>query len=480
MVVNIMGQRKWRFSLGLCVLLVFVGQSYALKIHPATDAYEGWRLGMQAYSFNRFTFYEAIDKNASLGLDWIEAYPGQKLRKEKSNVRFDHNLSPALQKEVKQKLTDAGVRLVNYGVVGLGTNEAENRKVFDFAKAMGIETIVSEPPFDAFDLIDRLCREYKIKVALHNHPKNSRYWNPETVLKVCKGRSKWIGACADTGHWMKSGVNPVEALKKLEGRIISLHLKDLNEFGVRGAHDVIWGTGKANMQAILSELHRQKFQGVFSIEYEHNWLNSVPEIRGCVAYFNRMGNRLKPGGWKDLLKGDLSNCTGKWKYTDGVLEYVKGNFFVNDAYKDFILDLEFRVNPNTNSGLFIRNGDHQNWRHRGMEIQIADSSTLPIDTHICGAVYDCLAPRKNMVKKPGEWNRLTVMAKGPMIYIVMNGEQIIEMNLNRWNIKGKNPDGSKNKFPQAMKELDRPGYIGFQDHGHPVWYRNIKIKSLDR
>ena len=122
---------------------------------------------------------------------------------------------------------------MNYGVCGLSKDEDASRKTFDFAKDMGIETIVSEPGPDAFDTSDKLCEEYRINVALHNHPKPSRYWNPDTVLEVCKGRSKRIGACADTGHWMRSGLNPVEQLKKLEGRIISFHFKDLNKFGER-------------------------------------------------------------------------------------------------------------------------------------------------------------------------------------------------------------------------------------------------------
>jgi sugar phosphate isomerase/epimerase len=254
----------------------------------------GWRLGCQAYSFNHFSFFEAVDKNASVGLKYIEAYPPQKLSPEKPDVKFDHEMSKETQAAVKAKLETAGVKLVNYGVVGLPNNEAECRKVFDFAKAMGIETIVSEPPPDAMSLLDKLTEEYGINVAIHNHPKPSPYWNPDHLLEVVKGHSKRIGSCADTGHWMRSGVNPLEAIKKLEGRIISLHFKDLNEFGKTGdeAHDVPWGTGKGDAKAILAELKRQGFKGVFSIEYEYNYENSVPEIAQCVANFDAMAVEL--------------------------------------------------------------------------------------------------------------------------------------------------------------------------------------------
>ena len=109
------------------------GRSRGRGFHPPTDAYDGWRLGMQAYSFKKFTFFEAVDKTASLGLDWIEAYPGQKLSKDHPNVKTDHNMSAEMQDVMKAKLRDSGVRLINYGVVGLSKDEAKCRKVFDFS-----------------------------------------------------------------------------------------------------------------------------------------------------------------------------------------------------------------------------------------------------------------------------------------------------------------------------------------------------------
>jgi len=288
--------RSMVIASAMCVFTIGVTGAGAAQDSPGKGAPNaekiGWRLGCQAYSFNRFTFFEAIDKNQSLGLKWIEAYPGQKLSPEKTDVTFDHNAPPEIREEVKAKLKKAGVRLVNYGVVGLPNDEAECRKVFDFAKDMGIETIVSEPPAEAFDLVDKLCQEYGINMAIHNHPEPSKYWNPDKVLEVCKGRSKRIGACADTGHWMRSGVDPLEALKKLEGRIISFHFKDLNEFGNKKAHDVPWGTGAGDVKGWLEEIKRQGIKAVFSVEYEHNWENSVPEIAECVAYFDKVAEEL--------------------------------------------------------------------------------------------------------------------------------------------------------------------------------------------
>ena len=130
-----------------------------------------------------------------------------------------------------------------------------------------------------------------INVAIHDHPKPSHYWNPDTVLKVCQGRSQRIGACADTGHWARSGLNPIECLKKLKGRIISFHFKDLNKLGP-DAHDVPWGTGVCDVKGMLAEIRRQKIKAVFSIEYEYNWGNALPEIAQSVAYFDKVAAEL--------------------------------------------------------------------------------------------------------------------------------------------------------------------------------------------
>jgi len=257
---------------------------------PAAEAL-GWQIGCQAYSFNKFTFFEAVDKTASMGLHTIEAYPGQPLSKEHPEVQMGHDMPKEYYAAVQDKLKQAKVTLRGYGVVGLSADEAADRKVFEFAKTMGIETIVSEPPMEALDLVDKLANEYGINVAFHNHPKPSKYYDYKTVLEACKGHSKRLGSCADTGHWMRSGINPLEAIKALEGHIISLHFKDLNEASKDG-HDVPWGTGKADIRAILTELRRQGFKGVFSAEYEYHWENSVPEIAEGVKFVNEVAAEL--------------------------------------------------------------------------------------------------------------------------------------------------------------------------------------------
>jgi sugar phosphate isomerase/epimerase len=278
---------------------------------------EKWRLAMQTWSFSEFTFVEAVAKTNSVGLKYIEAYPDQRFSVEKPDVKVNPNMTAEQRQEVKQMLKDNGLTLTCYGVITPGS-EQEWRKVFDFAKDMDFETIVSEPPESAMEMIDKLCNEYKIGVAIHNHPRPSQYWDPNMVLKVCQGRSRWIGACADTGHWMRSSLDPLKAVQMLgeAGRIRSFHFKDLNKFGVNDyetAHDVPWGAGVGKPKEILTALARLGFEGTFSIEYEYNWYNNVPEIAKCVEWFRKTAVELS-GVQADLTPVLLSpDFNGDWR-----------------------------------------------------------------------------------------------------------------------------------------------------------------------
>jgi hypothetical protein len=189
------------------------------------------------------------------------------------------------------------------------------------------------------------------------------------------------------------------------------------------------------------------------------------------------------------LSGWLTGPDNAWIVKDGELtvtrkmdgkEHNYDYLWTQDKYGDFILDLEFKVIEGTNSGIFFRTSDLQDPVYTGIEIQVSNSygRSRISKKGTAGAVYDCLEPAKNAINKPGEWNRCTLTCKGSSIKVVLNNEQIIDMNLDRWTTPHKNPDGTDNKFGRAMKDFARVGYIGFQDHGRPVWYRNVRIKRL--
>jgi sugar phosphate isomerase/epimerase len=242
----------------------------------------GWKVAMHAYTFKEFPIAQAIDKTAALGLKYMSLSGSVNLDGQRKPRTID--LTDEEMGAIVKRVHDAGIKLVNIGVVQLPPEEAKSRQVFDFAKKWGIDTLVAEPEPSALDVVEKLCKEYNIKVAIHNHPRPSRYWNPDTVLAAVKDRSPLLGACADTGHWMRSGLDPVQCLSKLEGRVICLHFKDLAE-RTRNTHDVPWGVGVGDVKGMMTELKRQGFHGVFGIEYESDWLNSSPAIAQGIRYF---------------------------------------------------------------------------------------------------------------------------------------------------------------------------------------------------
>ena len=256
----------------------------------------GFFIGCQAWTFNHYSVLEAIEKTAAAGGKVIEFYPGQRFSEDHPGLKWDHHASPEMIQKVKDKLDQFHIKAVNYGVVDIPKDETAARKLFEFAKTMGLRAITTES-VGSIDTIEKLVKEYDIMVGFHDHPKRPddpsyRMWDPNYILSVVKDRDSRIGSCADTGHWVRSGLNPVECLRILKGRIISSHLKDLNEKS-RDAHDVPYGTGVSDIAGILEELHRQHFDGNISVEYEYNWEHSVPDVAQCIGFVRGYGTAKK-------------------------------------------------------------------------------------------------------------------------------------------------------------------------------------------
>ncbi|MBL8723433.1 MAG: sugar phosphate isomerase/epimerase [Planctomycetes bacterium] len=246
----------------------------------------GWQLGVQAWTFRDRTAFEAIDTAAALGLRYIELYPGQRLSPAHGDAKVGPEMAAEHRTALQQKLAAARVRAMAFGVVGFANDEAKSRPMFAFAKELGIGTITCEPDPDAWDVVEKLAVEFGIQIACHDHPKPSRYWNPETVLAAVKNRNALLGACADTGHWPRSGVDTVAALRTLAGRIKSLHFKDIAPADPTG-EDQPWGTGQGKATQMLTELQRQGFQGLVSIEYETGRGKPLENnVRRCIEFFD--------------------------------------------------------------------------------------------------------------------------------------------------------------------------------------------------
>ena len=271
----------------LTVTALALAASFTLRAaDPIPDEYKqgGFAIGLQAYTFNRFTVFEAIEKTAEAGAKVIEFFPGQKLSKE-DGTAWNHNASDEVIAKVQAKLKQHGVKAVNYGVVG-GKDEAEWRKIFEFGKKLGLYGITTEDILK-FDIIEPLVKEFDIRVGIHDHPRqtgnpNYKVWDPHYIVEMTKNRDARIGACADTGHWQTSGLNPVYCLRVLKGRIISSHMKDKVDYG--NSTDTPYGTGVGEIGRCLDELKKQGFQGNISIEYESDWDKNVPQVTKCVTF----------------------------------------------------------------------------------------------------------------------------------------------------------------------------------------------------
>ena len=274
---------------GLCV----AGLSAQAEPIPADCQTGGFSLGCQAWTFKEFSVMEAIDKTADAGGKVIEFFPGQKFSADKPDLKFDHNATDEMIAAVQAHLKERGIRAVNYGVVSIPNDEAGARKIFAFAKKLNLYGITTES-VDAMDTIEKLVKEFDIRVGFHDHPRRPndasyKMWDPHYILSVVKDRDARIGSCSDVGHWVRSGLVPVDCLKILRGRVISVHLKDLNEKGSVDAHDVPAGTGVSDIPGILAELKRQNFSGNISIEYEYNWKNSVTDVAQSVGFVRGLG-----------------------------------------------------------------------------------------------------------------------------------------------------------------------------------------------
>jgi sugar phosphate isomerase/epimerase len=290
--------KKHTSSLGRGLVLTALATFTALTVtaqEPIPDQCKinGFALGVQAWTFNHFTAFQAIQMTAQAGCKLIEFYPGQRMSKDDPGVVVNENMSDADIAKLQAELAKYHVKAINYGVTSIPADEAGARKVFEFAKKLGLRAITTEST-GSIDTIEKLVKEYNICVAYHDHEGNwkrtgYKVWNPYYIAGLVTGRDHRIGACADVGHWARSGIDPVEALRLLRGRIISVHLKDESARSLAG-HCVACGTGACDIKAILDELKAQHFEGNISIEYEYNMAHDYPEVVTYVDFVKHYGD----------------------------------------------------------------------------------------------------------------------------------------------------------------------------------------------
>ena len=262
--------------------MILIANSFGFSQQGNT---KNWQLSIQSWTFHKYTFLQSVEKADSLGVKFLEVYPGQKVGADIPGV-FSYTLDKISRDKLKQFLESRNFKVLALGVIDKYYYNKDNlEKFFEFARYMDIPFITAEPEWEDLDEFNRLAAKYNVKVALHCHPKpTSHYWHPDSTVAAMKGR-KNIGAWPDMGHWARNGVNIQEGMKKVAGKIWGLHLKDIRQFDNTAAEDTLLGKGVCDIPAILKELKRQKFKGVVSIEYEVHPDNNMKEMRKNILYY---------------------------------------------------------------------------------------------------------------------------------------------------------------------------------------------------
>lgn len=256
------------------------------------DVAKDWKFGVALWTFHTFNFPEALAKVDSAGLTYIEPNTFHKA----GPVLKDSlilQLSAAGINNLKTLLDTKGQKAESVYIVGDSTVQSW-KKQFEIAKQLGAKFVTAEPPVKLWDQVDSLAGAYGMKVAIHEHWKGmSHYWHPDSVLAAVKDHPNF-GACADLGHWPKSGINPLEAVKKLSGHIIAVHLKDIAAYNDPKLKDVPVGTGMVDFPAIFQELKKQQFTGPIYIERDaEDQPSNLPAVLQTIKYYNEQIKQLQ-------------------------------------------------------------------------------------------------------------------------------------------------------------------------------------------
>jgi len=219
------------------------------QIRTATAHLLGFQVAVPAIAFRQLTFSDAAAKVDALGLAFIEGFSTQKVSAGISKS-LDYNLTAAELAAVKNRLAELRLKMAAYHADIVASDDGTRRKLFEFAKALGVETIVCAPEPASVPVLDKLASEYGINVALE-----SRARDPKSVLSAIEGSNPRVGVSADLGAWLQAGVKPLDALSQLKGRLLVVNLRDRSATGAKG-RNVTLGSGVAGVTQFLLEMAR--------------------------------------------------------------------------------------------------------------------------------------------------------------------------------------------------------------------------------
>lgn len=249
----------------------------AVTVAADADPYRNLKMGVASYSLRKFTLDEAIGMTRELGLKYICL----------KDVHLPLKTTREQRQEANRKISAAGLVLLGGGVIYMKNQEEDIRNVFQYAKDAGMPTIVCSPHPDALDTVEKMTKEFDIRIAIHNHgPTDKTYPAPQDALKLIRDRDARMGICIDLGHTVRIGADAVAAIKECGSRLYDFHMKDVSAATPKGT-EVTIGKGVIDIPAVLKALLEVKFAGHLALEYEPSPENPLPGMKESLAYLRK-------------------------------------------------------------------------------------------------------------------------------------------------------------------------------------------------
>jgi sugar phosphate isomerase/epimerase len=267
------------------------GRAFAAS--PLSLSYGGFAMGLQSFTLRELPLEAMLDAVQRLGLRHVELIPETKLLFYEFGSHFPVGEDATAIAQVRAALDARGLQLSASGVHGVA-DEAEARRLFAFARAAKIPLLTIMPDDEALDPLDRLCAEHPdVKLGIHNHGPWFRYDKIADVEASLAGRHPGFGACVDAGHFIRSGEDPAEAVRRLGPRVHGVHLKDFRAEGFL-AEGCILGQGKLDLDAFFGALRAIGFgpQQALSLEYEESPDDPIADVEACLRAASEAAERV--------------------------------------------------------------------------------------------------------------------------------------------------------------------------------------------
>jgi inosose dehydratase len=250
--------------------------SFAAPATEEADPWLGLKIGVATYTVRELPIEEAIKAIQRVGLKYIS------IKNVKNHIDLSH--TPEERKQRVQMFKDAGLIPLSVGNVSMKNDEADIRRAFEYARDIGVSTMVCAPQKDSIPILDKMVKEFDIKLAIHNHgPEDKQFPSPYDVMQAVGKYDKRIGLCIDVGHTARANVDPAESIIKCRERLYDLHMKDISALGNRNT-PIEGGRGILNTKSILAALLKIKYQGLVGFEYEKDSKDPVPGLAESVGY----------------------------------------------------------------------------------------------------------------------------------------------------------------------------------------------------